>query len=312
MRYLNIIFFSVFFIGMTLCLASFQSATPPLPKSEAELGKILFFDPILSGNNKISCATCHKEEFGFADNVAFSFGIDSILTTRNTPTVKNVLARNKYFWDGRATTLEEQALKPIENPDEMNLSLEVAYRRLNNDPFYKKAFKAIYRRKADQSTLASAIAAYERTLESTFTAWDRFSEGDENAISESAKRGRFIFMEEANCFECHFGPDFTVDEMINIGIYNGKDLKDKGLAGITGKAEDEGKFKVPGLRNIIKTAPYMHNGMFKTLREVIEYYNNPDSFITNSLNVDVRLRKPLNLTEQQKVDLENFLIALSD
>ncbi len=293
-------------------LAAFQTEEPDLPKSEAELGKVLFFDPLLSGNKTISCASCHKEQFGFADNVAFSFGIDSILTTRNTPTVKNVLARNKYFWDGRATTLEEQALKPIENPDEMNLSLEIAYERLNNSSFYKKAFKNIYRRKANQTTLASALAAYERTLESTFTAWDRFSEGDENAISESAKRGRFIFMEEANCFECHFGPDFTVDEMVNIGTYNGKDLNDKGLAGITGVVSDEGKFKVPGLRNIIKTAPYMHNGMFKTLREVIEYYNNPDSFINNAVNVDIRLKKPLNLTEQQKLDLENFLIALSD
>lgn len=298
-------------IASILGLSAFQDKNP-MPVSEAELGKLLFFDPILSQNKKISCATCHKEAYGFADNVTFSFGIDSIKTKRNTPTVKNVLARNKYFWDGRATTLEEQALMPIENHDEMNLSLLEAYKRLNADPFYKKAFKKIYRKKADKTTLASAIASYERTLESTFTAWDRYAEGDDKAISASAIRGRDIFMEEANCFECHFGPDFTVDEMVNIGIYNGIDLNDKGLGGITGKAEDMGKFKVPGLRNIIKTAPYMHNGMFSTLREVIEYYNNPDSFIPNSINTDARLRKPLNLTEEQKVDLEAFLNALSD
>ena len=293
-------------------LLSSSGQDPQLPQSEAELGKLLFFDPILSKDKSISCASCHKPEHGFADDLAFSFGVDSIKTKRNTPTVKNVLARNKYFWDGRATTLEEQALKPIENPDEMNLSLSVALSRLNSDPFYKKAFKKIYRKKAGNLTLASAIASYERTLESTYTAWDRYAEGDKNAISNSALRGREIFMEEANCFECHFGPDFTVDELINIGIYNGKNLNDKGLGAITGKTSDDGKFKVPGLRNIVKTAPYMHNGMFATLRDVIEYYNNPDSFIPNSVNVDVRLRKPLNLTEQQKLDLEAFLIALSD
>lgn len=304
------------FLSLIIPLSAFFLASSDnsrqLPESEAELGKLLFFDPILSSDKSISCASCHKPEHGFADNMAFSFGVDSIKTKRNTPTVKNVLARNKYFWDGRATTLEEQALKPIENPDEMNLSLDVAYKRLNEDPFYKRAFKKIYRKKASNITLSSAIASYERTLESTFTAWDRYAEGDAEAISASAIRGREIFMEEANCFECHFGPDFTVDELVNIGIYNGKDLNDKGLAAITGKSSDEGKFKVPGLRNIVKTAPYMHNGMFSTLREVIEYYNNPDSFINNSLNVDVRLRKPLNLTEQQKIDLEAFLIALSD
>lgn len=284
----------------------------PLPSNEAELGRLLFFDPILSGDQSVSCASCHKPEFGFADNRAFSFGVDSILTTRNTPTVKNVLARNKYFWDGRATTLEEQALKPIENPDEMNLSLDIAYKRLNNSPFYRKAFKKIYRRKASQLTLSHAIAAFERTLESSNTSWDRYAMGEEGAIPKSAIRGRDIFMEKANCFECHFGPDFTVDEMINIGIYDGKKFNDRGLGAITGKESDNGKFKVPGLRNIIKTAPYMHNGMFATLRDVIEFYNNPDSFIADPVNVDPRLRKPLHLTEQEKNDLEAFLVALSD
>jgi cytochrome c peroxidase len=111
------------------------------PKTEAELGKQLFFDPILSGDRSISCGSCHKPEYGFADNVPFSFGIDSTKTTRNTPTVKNVLARSRFFWDGRANTLEEQALKPIENPDEMNLPISVAVERLNNNPQYRRAFK---------------------------------------------------------------------------------------------------------------------------------------------------------------------------
>lgn len=296
---------------LILVLPSFRG-TRPLPANEVELGRTLFFDPILSADKSISCASCHKEEYGFADNIPFSFGVDSIPTTRNTPTVKNVLARSRFFWDGRANTLEQQALMPIENPNEMNLPLEDAYRRLNRDKFYRKAFRKIYNQPANAQTLSRAIAAFERTLESTFTAWDRFAAGDETAMSESAQRGRFIFMEEANCFECHFGPDFTVDEMLNIGTYDAMHLNDSGLAAISKNPQDLGKFKVPGLRNIVKTAPYMHNGMFASLRDVIEYYNNPDSFIPHSKNVDPRLRKPLNLTPQQKDDLEAFLLALSD
>jgi len=295
-----------------ILLAAGLPQTDDLAITEAQLGKKLFFDPILSGDKKVSCASCHKPEYGFADNIPFSFGVDSTPTTRNTPTVKNVLARSRFFWDGRATTLEEQALKPIENPDEMNLPIHIALRRLNENTRYRRAFKKIYGKEADSTNLAHAIAAFERTLESTFTAWDRYALGDSTALSASAIRGRELFLNKANCFECHFGPDFTFDEMINIGIYDGVKYRDKGLGAITGNTEDDGKFKVPGLRNIVKTAPYMHNGMFATLREVIEYYNNPDSFISHPINVDPRLKKPLHLTEQEKRDLEAFLIALSD
>ena len=291
---------------------SHKSPDKDLPTDEAALGKMLFFDPILSSDKSVSCGSCHKPEHGFADNLPFSFGVDSTLTTRNTPTVKNVLARTKYFWDGRAVTLEEQALKPIENPDEMNLPITEAIKRLNADPLYRKAFKKIFRKKANPLNLSHAIAAYEKTLESNNTAFDRYSNGDKTAMSEAAIRGREIFVEKANCFECHFGPDFTQDEMINIGIYDGNKYNDKGLGGITGKAKDNGRFKVPGLRNVANTAPYMHNGMFATLREVIDYYNDPDRIIPGAVNVDPRLKKPLNLTEQEKQDLEAFLMALSD
>lgn len=299
-------------ITVLTVFASYKSPDKDLPANEAELGEMLFFDPILSSDKTVSCGSCHKPEHGFADNIPFSFGVDSTLTTRNTPTVKNVLARTKYFWDGRAVTLEEQALKPIENPDEMNLPITEAIRRLNSDPFYKKAFKKIFKKKANPLNLSHAIAAYEKTLESNNTAFDRYSKGDDSAMSEAALRGREIFVEKANCFECHFGPDFTQDEMINIGIYDGKRYTDKGLGGITGKPKDNGRFKVPGLRNVANTAPYMHNGMFATLREVIDFYNDPDRIIPEALNVDVRLIKPLNLTEQEKQDLEAFLMALSD
>jgi cytochrome c peroxidase len=283
-----------------------------IPENDVALGKALFFDPILSADRTVSCASCHKPEHGFADILPFSYGVDSTLTTRNTPSVKNVLFRSRFFWDGRASSLEQQALMPITNPDEMNLPLDQALERLRQSETYSKAFLNIYKRPVDTASLAAAIAAYERTLESTFTPFDLWMEGQEDAVSESAKRGKAIFIDKANCFECHFGPDFTQDEMLNIGIYDGKKYSDPGLAGVTNDRADLGKFKVPSLRNIAQTAPYMHNGMFKTLREVIEYYNNPEKVIPHPVNVSDRLKKPLNLSAQEKEDLLAFLMSLSD
>ena len=136
---------------------------------------------------------------------------------------------------------------------------------------------------------------------------------DSTAISASAKRGLDVFNGKGNCFDCHFGIDFTGnDQFRNIGLYNGKDLNDKGRFDVTGKESDLGRFKVPGLRNIAMTAPYMHNGMHKTLMEVIEYYNEPDKFVKNSINRDSLLNKPLGLTQEEKKDLENFLLTLTD
>jgi cytochrome c peroxidase len=129
-------------------------------------------------------------------------------------------------------------------------------------------------------------------------------------MSASAQRGHKIFNQKGKCFDCHFGPDFTGDEFRNIGLYNEKNLHDRGRATITGKEEDAGKFKVPGLRNVSKTAPYMHNGMFRTLREVIDYYDNPNKFVSDAINRDTLLARPLGLSERDKQDLEAFLRAL--
>ena len=131
-------------------------------------------------------------------------------------------------------------------------------------------------------------------------------------MNESAVRGRMVFLNKGKCFDCHFGPDFTVDEFRNIGLYDGEGYNDRGRFEITKDSTDLGKFKVPGLRNIAVTAPYMHDGSFKTLREVIDYYDRPTDFVAHSINQDPLLSEPLNLTEQEKVDLENFLIALTD
>ncbi len=285
-----------------------------LISTETELGESLFFDPILSRDSTISCASCHKPEFAFADNSPVSKGVANRTGERNTPSCMNQSDRNLYFWDGRAETLEEQALGPIENPVEMDLPLSLAVKRLLRNEMYTKAFQHVYGKVPSRELLAQAIANYERTLETSNTAFDAYVSGkDTNALSASAKRGLAIFNNKGKCFDCHFGVDFTGnDRFKNIGLYNGKDLNDVGRSKISGQQKDLGAFKVPGLRNIAKTAPYMHNGMHKTLREVIDYYDTPDKFIPNAINRDSLLSKPLGLTEEDKKDLENFLLSLTD
>jgi len=282
--------------------------------SESELGEKLFFDPVLSRDSSISCASCHKPEFAFADNTALSKGVFNRVGNRNTPSAMNQGNRNFYFWDGRAETLEEQALGPMENHVEMDFPLNLSIKRLLRNEDYVKAFRSIYGQNPSRELLGKAIAAYETTLETGNTVFDKYMSGDDTTLmSESAKRGLHIFNTRGKCFDCHFGVDFTGnDRFKNIGLYNGKDLNDEGRYAVSGKQKDLGAFKVPGLRNIAQTAPYMHNGQFKTLREVIDYYDTPDKFVTNSINRDSLLKQPLGLTETDKKDLENFLLSLSD
>lgn len=303
----------IFIVITAFATASFQynRENKKLPKKTEELGEILFFDPILSRDSSISCASCHKPEFSFADNVALSPGVDGRLGNRNTPSAMNMANRNFFFLDGRAKTLEEQALGPIANPVEMDLPIDKAIERLQANTFYKKAFKKFYKEGITPQTLGKAIAAFEKTLEGGATPFDRWAKGEKDAISESAKRGHKIFIEKAKCFDCHFGPDFTNDEFRNIGLFNGKKYNDAGRFNVTRDSADLGKFKVPSLRNIAYTAPYMHDGSLKTLREVIDYYDNPSKFIKGSINTDT-LISPLNLTEQEKQDLESFLLTLNE
>jgi cytochrome c peroxidase len=275
-----------------------------------ELGKKLFFDPILSSDSSVSCASCHKPEYGFADNQAFSTGVNGRKTKRNTPSVLNMKNRTAFFWDGRASTLAEQALGPITNPDEMNLPINQAIQRLKNHSFYSQAFREVFGKDVDSITLGKALAAFEETLEIEETRMDQYLMGNENALNDSEKRGLELFNGKAGCLECHFGPDFTNDQFKNIGLYSGKPNEDPGRYLVTKNKKDKGKFKVPGLRNVIYTAPYMHDGRFKTLEEVIDYYNNPDIANPKHKNRD-KLIKPLNLTAQEKKDLINFLKSAS-
>lgn len=285
----------------------------PEPKTKEALGKLLFFDPILSGTRRISCASCHKEEFAFADTSAVSLGVHGRKGVRNTPSAMNGSLQASFFWDGRATTLEQQALMPVANPLEMDLPIVTAIKRLNSNSFYRRAFEQLYNQRPDAHNLASALAAFERTLETSNSPLDDWRLNDnENAVSASAKRGFALFQGKANCVQCHFGQDFNSNEFRNIGLYDGETLTDSGRAAISKNPRDLGKFKIGPLRNVALTAPYMHNGMFKTLRQVIDYYNDPDKVVPHAIGRDSLLSKPLNLSEQEKSDLESFLVALTD
>jgi cytochrome c peroxidase len=290
--------------AIAICIG-FNQPTPI--NTKAQLGQKLFFDPILSKDRTISCASCHIPAFGFADTLAISLGVNATPGSRNAPTVMNLRGHDPFFWDGRAASLEEQALMPIENPVEMNLPVREAIKRLNNSKVYKPLFLSIFKQLPSSKNLGLALAAYQNTLETDESAFDL------DEMSASAERGRALFVsDKTKCFDCHNGPDFTNDDFKNIGLYDGVNLIDKGRYAITKNKEDLGKFKTPGLRNIAVTAPYMHNGMFKTLEEVVEYYDNPYQFVPKPINMDSTLIEPLKLTVEQKKDLVNFLKALTD
>ena len=298
-------------------LVSAMAFTPSLIKKEniytkQALGKKLFSEKLLSKDATVSCASCHKPQFAFADTVAFSTGIGGKLTQRNTPSVLNMKNRPYFFWDGRATSLEEQALMPIQNPDEMGLPIDEAVKRLNESKVYKNLFQKIFKQNPTAKNVGAAFSAYEKTLETVDSKFDDWSNNLKN-LTAAEERGRKLFIgDKAKCFNCHRMEDFTTDEFKNIGLYNGKEWNDAGLYNLTKKENDKGKFKTPGLRNIAVTAPYMHNGMFKTLEEVVEYYNNPQKVIPNAINIDEDLKTPLGLTEKEKKDLIAFLKTLTD
>jgi len=305
---------AVIFILLCCCFffsVSFEEEYAAIP-SKAVLGKKLFSEKILSKDSSVSCASCHKPDYAFADTMAFSIGVDGKLTGRNTPSVLNMKNRPYYFWDGRAASLQEQSLLPIQNPDEMGLPVEEAVKRLNQSPVYRSLFQKIFKQQPSAKNLAEAFAAYEQTLETVDSKFDDWS-NDLKKLTAAEERGRQLFIgDKAKCFNCHSREDFTTDEFKNIGLYDGGTLNDAGLYSITKRETDKGKFKIPGLRNIAVTAPYMHNGMFKTLEEVVDYYNEPQKIVTGSINIDDDLKNPLDLSQKEKMDLVSFLKTLTD
>lgn len=305
-------------VTAAILVASFsftRRSEPGFPQTPAALGKMLFFDPILSRHRTISCSSCHREKYAFADTSATSIGEGNKKGSRNAPSVMNVSGSGSFFWDGRAASLEEQALIPIANPAEMDLPVDSAVRRLNDNVQYARYFMAIFKEKPNAKNLGTAIAIFEKTLNTNNTPFEDWQVHDnESAVSASAKRGFLLFNGKARCAGCHFGGDFNNGgiDYRNIGLFDGKQLQDSGRALLTRRPDDVGRFKIPNLRNVAITAPYMHNGIFRHLREVIEYYNDPDKVVPQAINRDPLLSSPLQLSENEKEDLENFLRTLTD
>ncbi len=289
----------------------------PYSKEKVELGKQLFFDPRLSGSGQISCANCHDPELMFADGRRVAYGHDRQQGTRNTPTIMNVAYGTKMFWDGRAKDLEEQVKMPIENPIEMNMHSRLAVKRISKIKGYREIFKNVFGDdKVTEERITKAIATFERTLISPPSRFDQFVSGKNDRMTDSEVLGLHLFRTKANCINCHNTPYFSDNKFHNVGLtYFGREYEDLGLYAISKEKGDVGKFKTPTLREISKTAPYMHNGLFPHIRGVLNLYNsgmpnerrNKESelFPTKS-----EMLVKLNLTEEEITALEDFLNSL--
>lgn len=263
------------------------------------LGKQLFFDGRLSADNKVSCASCHDPAKGFSNGEQFATGVEAQKGGRNSPTIINSAYGNLQFWDGRSKSLEDQAMGPVLNPIEMKMTAVDVVKKLNAIEGYQKQFQQVFGTDVNADGIAKAIAAYERTVLSGDAPYDKFKAGDKAALSEAAARGMKLFFGKANCSACHAGASFTDNGFHNIGVPG----TDEGRVAINKSAGDKGAFKTPTLREIARTAPYMHNGSMKTLEEVVVHYNQGG---TPHPQLDEELF-PLKLTDAQAADLVIFL-----
>lgn len=275
--------------------------------AEVELGRRLFFETALSRERTISCSSCHRPEHGFADPRRRSIGDRGEKTLRHAPTLLNRAFGEAFFWDGRAGTIEEQVLQPIANEREMDLPLEAALERLNQDESYRSAFEAVYQAPAEAESLASALAAFVRTLLSGDSPVDRFRAGERSALSKAARSGMWLFESRGRCWRCHAGANFSDEEFHNTGVAARSGDRDAGRFEVTGDEADRGRFKTPTLRGLVHTAPYMHDGSLATLEEVVELYR--DGGHANA-NLDP-LIEPIEMSDEDVQNLAAFLRALS-
>ena len=305
-----------------------------LTEEGVQLGRMLFYDPRLSGNNTVSCSTCHMQHLAFTDGKVRAVGVSGKPLAFNSMSLANLLwGPQHFFWNGRAGSLEQQALIPIQNPDEMNQDIDELLEELSADDAYPALFGRAYGRISPEN-IAKAIASFERTLVSADSRYDRFLRG-EIKLSSDEERGRKLFMAHpdvkvslrgANCIDCHSqfltsGFNTLYDGFSNNGL-DGETSMQPGLQEVTGKPSDRGKFKVPTLRNIALTAPYMHDGRFATLKQVLDHYNqgvNVSSTLSplileadNRQAHDVATKASLHLSEDEKRSIIAFLLTLTD
>ena len=305
--------------SLSLCqvtLGTMTQAAPPVglpdvthpkdnPYSEAkvELGRMLYFDKRLSADNTVSCASCHDPKMGWSNNDATAVGVGGQRGGRSAPTIINSAFQKFQFWDGRAGSLEEQALGPIANPIEMNLPIEEAIKKLSAIEGYQKRFKEVFGSEVNKDNLAKALAAFERTIISGNAPYDRFKAGEKTALSDEAQAGMKLFFGKANCSACHNGPHFSDSGFHNLGIGQSAKEIDQGRRKISNIEGDHSAFRTPTLREIARTAPYMHDGSLKTLEEVVDYYNQGG---TKNDYLDEEIY-PLKLSDAEKKALVTFL-----
>lgn len=284
-------------------------ADNPMTEAKVELGKMLYFDKRLSKDGTISCATCHDPKMGWAEHRASSEGIGKQVGDRNSPTVINAAYMPEQFWDGRAASLEEQALGPIENPIEMGHTLDELVKNLAGIPEYQKRFQDVFGTEVNADGIAKAIAAFERTILSGNSPYDKYMAGDKAAMTEQQIRGMELFNGKAECGTCHAPPVFSNGKYYNAGIGTGKPDADPGRKKHTNKDVDEGKFRVPHLRNVDETAPYFHDGSVATLEEAVRIMatggiDNPN------LSPIFKGLKEAALTDAEIADITAFVLAL--
>ena len=308
----------------------------PLTQDKIDLGWLLFFDARLSADDSVACATCHSPEKAFTDNSQVSTGINGRQGTRNAPTVINRIAGSEQFRDGRAATLEEQAKDPLISPLEMGMpDHEAVIKKVKSIAEYRALFERAFGRPATIEDLARAIASFERTIISGNSRWDQYVAGKATALMEAEFRGLAVFRGKGRCTQCHSGWNLTDEKYHNIGV--GWDLNepDVGRFKVTNNENDIGAFRTPTLREVALTGPYMHDGRFDTLEQVVEYYSS--GIIANPyLDVEMRrsnlsleemldlysqdnrpenrkdfLVQELNLTDQEKTDLVAYMKALT-
>ena len=323
-------------MGIGLLPPIVMPADNPLSDDKVELGKLLFFDPRMSGDGAVSCATCHTPQSGWGDGNALSLGYPGTLHWRNSQTILNSAYYRQLFWAGESKSLEAQAKSAWTGNVAGNLDAAMAEERLRQMPGYVRRFKEVFGADAPSfGDALRAVAAFEATITSRNAPFDRYIEGDDTALSSGALRGAELFVGKAGCFQCHGGPLFSDQDFHNTGVppnaefesnplrqitlryqhrargvpesvYRSAD-RDLGLYYTTKRDEDKGKFRTPSLREVELTGPYMHNGAFKTLEEVVAFYNNGGG---DDPAKDPVLR-PLELTEQEMTDLIEFMLSLT-
>lgn len=272
-------------------------------KNIIALGKALFFDPRLSGSGKISCATCHQPELNWTDGKEKSIGHEGAINKRNSPTIQNTWFYNQLFWDGRSNSLADQAFAPINSGSEMHHEMPVLMQQLRNIKGYGVMFEKAYGSSfINPHLMTEAIAVFEKTIVSNKSRFDYFLEGNKKALSNTELRGLHLFRTKAKCMNCHNGPLFT-DNQFHKSVFSTDG--DIGLAWKTHIDGDEGKFKTPSLRDVMKTGPWGHNGSIRKIMDILPLYN------TMSPKPLGGTPQNLYLTSKELIDLEAFLKAIS-